>query len=348
MLCDSNYNIKQLPSGLLVSILGLLGNAGAGNRARVCRNFASAQSLAITKLKVTPNMLADNCAGLLKALKHFPNTTVCDFSCLDIGDSGVQALASVLPKTLITLDFYGNQIKAAGARALAAKLPDTLTTLNLSGNQIKAAGAIALAEVLFKFKDFTSLDFGNNNIGSEAIALARVLPQTITTLNLYCNQIEDSGIQALAKHLPPKLTMIDLSDNLIKAAGAIVLAGVLPSTIKILNLGYNDIGDDGAVTLANKLHDCPNLTNLYLEYNSIGDKGAKTLANALHYCPNLTNLYLEDNDIGTVGVQDLVAAVASELFYNDSRQITVYGIDGFKDLVQADLKTFQYRSKCQR
>ena len=174
-----------------------------------------------------------------------------------IGKEGVTALAGVLSRTQITeLSLDWNRIEDGGAEALAGCLKDT---------------------------NITSLYLGGNNIGDEgAKALAQNLPNTLTDLRFYCNQIGKEGAIALAGCLKDtNLTSLDLGSNQIGYEGAKALAeGLKDTNITSLDLGWNQIGNEGATALAESLKDT-NLTSLNLGNNKIGKEGVEVLNKAL-------------------------------------------------------------------
>ena len=117
--------------------------------------------------------------------------------------------------------------------------------------------------------------------------------QSLTSLNLCCNNIGAEGARALANN--QSLTSLSLQSNNIGAEGARALAN--NQSITELDLWSNGIGDDGARALANN----QSLTSLVLNKNNIGDEGARALANN----QSLTSLSLYDNNISAEGARAL-------------------------------------------
>ncbi|HBC71321.1 MAG TPA: hypothetical protein DCZ38_00870, partial [Coxiellaceae bacterium] len=89
-------------------------------------------------------------------------------------------------------------------------------------------------------------------------------------------------IEELKKYLEenPTVTTLNLFSNDIGPEGAKALAGVLKEnkTLTTLNLGSNNIDSEGAKALAGVLKVNTTLTTLDLENNNIGPEGAKALA----------------------------------------------------------------------
>jgi Ran GTPase-activating protein (RanGAP) involved in mRNA processing and transport len=163
---------------------------------------------------------------------------------------------------------------------------------------------------------------------------------TLTSLNLYGNQIGDAGAKDLSNALKHNttLTSLDLGNNLIGAAGAKDLSDVLKhnTTLLSLDLGDNQIGAAGAKDLSDALKHNTIITSLNLYSNQIGDVGAKDLSDALKYNTTLTSLYLGNNEIGAAGAKDLSNALnhnttltSLDLSYNQ------IGAAGAKDLSDA-------------
>ncbi|OJW68981.1 MAG: hypothetical protein BGO68_01955 [Candidatus Amoebophilus sp. 36-38] len=172
-----------------------------------------------------------------------------DLYCNQVGDSGIQALAKVLPNTQIhTLNLGANQIGASGVQELAKVLSNThVHTLHLAYNQIGASGVQELAKVLPNSQVHTLYLCGNQIGASGVQELAKVLPGTqVHTFNLRYNQIGDSGVQELAKVLPStQVHTLDLGVNQISDSGIQELAKVLSSTqVHTLYLWADRIGDE--------------------------------------------------------------------------------------------------------
>lgn len=94
--------------------------------------------------------------------------------------------------------------------------------------------------------------------GATTIANALYNNTTLEELNLWNNQISDSGIYSLSQVLSV--------NNL---------------TLRSIGLGQNKISDEGAQYLAEMLKTNKTITRLWLFRNEIGDRGMKLLADAL-------------------------------------------------------------------
>jgi len=122
---------------------------------------------------------------------------------------------------LTSLNLSWKEIGAVGGEALARAIAknDTLKTLNLSWNLLGAVGTIALLQVLARRCSLTTLSLRGNLLcaGRTTAALAKFLEcnDTLVTLDLSKNWLEDEGAHDLAKGLASNYTLmhLDLSSN---------------------------------------------------------------------------------------------------------------------------------------
>ena len=154
-----------------------------------------------------------------------------------------------------------------------------------------------------------------NDFNKEIEELKKYLEEnpTVTTLNLFSNDIGPEGAKALAGVLKENktLTTLNLGSNNIDSEGAKALAAALEvnKTLTTLNLSDNNIGPEEAKALAEALEVNKTLTTLDLFHNNIGPEGAKELAEALKVNKTLNMLNLETNDIGLEGAKALAEAL---------------------------------------
>jgi hypothetical protein len=178
-----------------------------------------------------------------------------------------------------------------------------VTSLSFAAHGMGNDHVAKLTKLLQGNRSLTSLNLYGNNISAiGAKEIGKMLPSTtLKSLNLEMNDIGAEGAAELAQRLPnTTLTSLNLASNSIGVEGAKEIAQALPGTaLTFLNLGWNDIGDGGTVAIAKIL---PNtvLTSINLEWCSISDVGATEIAQTL---PNtaLTFLSLELNYIGDAG-----------------------------------------------
>ena len=100
---------------------------------------------------------------------------------------------------------------------------------------------------IFELKNLTSLDLYDNQLGDTgATEIAKhLVGSNLTNLNLARNQIGHRGAAAIANHLVgSNLNTLDLSENRIGHAGATeIIKNIVGSNVNTLYLGDNLIGD---------------------------------------------------------------------------------------------------------
>jgi Ran GTPase-activating protein (RanGAP) involved in mRNA processing and transport len=121
--------------------------------------------------------------------------------------------------------------------------------------------------------------------GATALSTSLTKNQSLVSLELSYNALEDQGTQSIAQALDQ-------------------------CAIKTLGLTSNGLTDVGAAHLAEALErDNCALTSLSISNNNISDIGATRLAEALSVNVRLETLYVEENAIGPAGMDVLARAV---------------------------------------
>lgn len=155
----------------------------------------------------------------------------------------------------------------------------SVVKLGLRRMSLGDRSVIALASVL-KETSIQSLDLGHNFVVSGAEHLAQGLKSSsVTSLDLFNNGIEDSGVMALAGALKEtSVQWLNLGRNDFGRAGLQALAAILKET-SVATLGVYDNGDseseledDDAEALLQGLRDSPVIEMLKLERLEVDDK----------------------------------------------------------------------------
>jgi Ran GTPase-activating protein (RanGAP) involved in mRNA processing and transport len=261
--------------------------------------------------------------------------------------SSFRRLIQSLPKSLEELSLCWNGINESTSDTLARRMPSlkNVKKIRLCGNPLGGAGLGLLLEVgsLHRISqvDLCDCDIGNdgalrlaqflskpctsiqrltlkmNSIGENgakflADGLAR--NQSLVTLHMHCNEIDDEGVEALMTSLSmgsSALEELSLCANLISDIGTKAIARNLHTTrLKRLYLNHNVIGDEGIEHLVHALDGSMKgnrLEELALCSNGLGNKSATALALALQSNQSLLILELSGNPrIDRRGVSNFV------------------------------------------
>ncbi|WP_316354213.1 leucine-rich repeat domain-containing protein [Candidatus Trichorickettsia mobilis] len=161
---------------------------------------------------------------------------------------------------------------------------------------------------------------------------------TITSLNLWANNIGKDGAKLIFEALPNlSITAIAISENQIGDTGAGFLADTLEkaeSPVTFVRLWGNDIGNLGVKLLAQPLMQLGcKIKCLDLSYNGIGDLGADYIAAVLFANSSIELIDLSGNLIGNLGALTIAKAIASNnslISLNlHNNQITAIGAEPF-------------------
>lgn len=148
-----------------------------------------------------------------------PSTiTELDVSHNKITNHGARLLAKLLgPKSVLTsLDLCDNQIHAEGGRYLgrALKRNESLTELNMRLNRLTDQGGSMVFDGLCYNQTLTSLNLGSNSISTQSMkSLCKALLKNrmiVSTLDLSCNELDDSDLEELYGALQGNETLMSL------------------------------------------------------------------------------------------------------------------------------------------
>lgn len=157
----------------------------------------------------------------------------------------------------------------------ALKVNQSLIALNITGHKLEITNDEndPVHEALVTHPTLSVLDFGACRLGNQlAITLADRLKSgnTLTTVNVTYNDIDNSGIKPLAEQLANNTTVteLNLQGNHIDDEGAAYLGGMLSTntTLSKLNLYHNKISKKGIEIMLNSLKF--NQTLSYLDFTS--------------------------------------------------------------------------------
>ena len=312
---------------------------------------------------------------LTRSVTNWSQFEELNLSCNSISCKAATRLAGGLctATNLVRVDLENNLLCAKGMAALIDDIKNCqLKYLNIGGNIISQ-------KCVWNFCNSSEVAT-HNPVISEGSLCANLLSNKLCSfvhlnnLDLSCNDIGPSGVQALMKgikgHL--ELEVLNLTDNGINSDGTVALATVLNTfpklntlclskndigpegienlmninsenlcmlnNIQVLQLGYNNILLKGALALGEGLKYCNNILRLDLQSNSIDPEGACAIAEGLKHCRNILHLDLQCNSIGQEGSNAIAKSLEdSNIRYLNLQANFIENIDW--DLAMA-LRTF--------
>lgn len=228
--------------------------------------------------------------------------------------------------TLCGADIYSLRLDHQRCRidifeSLFAKLPhleellltysvlNAAVTFKLDMIGFRQADALGMQRVLKSCPMLKSLRLPGNRIDSillKAIVAGLVKNNTLTTLDLSHNKIDDEGAIALGVLLSKKdssLQHVDLGDNQIRAEGAKALGAALGSNTAVtdFSLRLNRIGEEGGSQFFEKLKTNQAIVKLNVVSNGMGVESAKCIAEYLKATTVLQHIELSGNDMKDEG-----------------------------------------------
>uniref|UniRef100_A0A7S2PKD6 Uncharacterized protein n=1 Tax=Skeletonema marinoi TaxID=267567 RepID=A0A7S2PKD6_9STRA len=246
----------------------------------------------------------------------------------DIGDTGLQALASSLASNgkVRELHLARNDIGDTGLEALVNLLAHNraLRVLSISGNTaITKIGVRAISRSLQSRKcRLEGLWLDRINIGEEGgkiLGDALSYNKSLVTLSLWCGEndvsIGDDGLKALALGLSRNshLKELNLSGNrAITSVGLCSLKQYFQSPscgLKTLTLYSIDFGDEGAYALTDALGHNKSVKSLRFDKRGITSKGWKEFLKLICDSSSPNNIYLSNYTLREI----------SELRYTQTR-----------------------------
>jgi hypothetical protein len=195
--------------------------------------------------------------------KYIPNTvkTLC---LSNQGNSNIEVLLDDFPQGIENISLKNHKITYYGAEALGnyfTKKIKRIRGICLNYNQIDNDIAIKFAHCL-ETTHLEKLDLSYNRIDSKgAVTLIQLIPNTIRSLALASNPIDDQTVLELSKRI------LDLPD------------------LEYINLKYCQITDTGAQALARAIAQCDlKIKFLNISHNNITEKGYQEIWQNFRYC----------------------------------------------------------------
>lgn len=280
--------VTSLPASTLTYLELDSVDVGPEEAARLATHLGQAASVA--ELVLPRNQLGD--AGVEALASVLDSTRRVDLRGNKVGPKGAEALSAALRRnTVVTdLDLSTNRLRDKGATAVAAmlKVNHTLTTVSLAWNDFAAQGAAALSDALRDNDRITALDVswnGFGDTGTEALSTAFAGNETIAELLLGSTSMGPTGAAALAAMLRSNgsITRLDVSSNAIRDKGVETIAGMLDVNVslQVVDLTACAFGEQGAEALSAALRQNASVTSLVVRKNpAIGETGRAALAEA--------------------------------------------------------------------
>lgn len=256
-----------------------------GNDGLVVLSHGLAANRSLDKLVLSKNQLNEDMAlGALGRALQTSSLTILDLSMNKLGSQGLQALDLHTNSTLETIELWGNGISITGGIFLSntlSSLHSKIQNLNLRNNDLRDIGAEGIAFGLENNRSLRKIWLSSNHIGDEgATHLARSLRghAALESIYLSCCNIGNEGAKAFAELLgdpttttTTQLRVLDLYRNQIGDSGGDALAKSMNQNVSLheLNITYNRIQNTTSLKQVRFLCKCNRAGRYLLQENNL-------------------------------------------------------------------------------
>ena len=209
-----------------------------------------------------------NSTDLINKIK-VAQSSVLGVECLDeISSTELAQIFAAIPKIVTTLnlnDNYFGDIPSEELTPTFAAIPETVTVLGLSATCVGKKLVLIITGLR---KTVTTLYLDRNELGfegshEELTQIFAVIPETVTTLGLSYNYLDNIPSEKLAQTF-----------------------ATLPKTVTTLDLGNNHLSERESLTLIQTLSNLPSgIINLDLSDNALGEKNTHEVIEILNSIP---------------------------------------------------------------
>ena len=248
----------------------------------------------ITHLFLRRCSIRDQEAGMLARCKHFlPSLKVLDLSYNDITHKGMKSVVTII------------------------KSSPSLTHFAVFRNPIGDSGIQVFS--LLKLKHLIQLDLGfisyfnQEMIKVNSCGLCECFEHndSLQSLEIGYNKIEDNGIIRVANNLPNTLVRLIITHCYFTYDGAVEIGEMLKinHTLKYIHIAGNSIGDDGISAISDSLHFNATLIQLVARTCKFNVKGVESVAKMLDVNKTLKYLDISNNEIGDDGIAAVTCSI---------------------------------------
>jgi len=279
--------ISQVPSAKLAQVAGGLCQVNLAGT-----HMTNDQVLGVLEVCISSNTLVNI------NLKHNSLSTV---PAELVGQAAKHLEVMILEDTDLNIDQCTAVLEACVSS-------NTLVSLNMTGNYLKEVPAKLLAQAA---KHLHKLNLGNTHLSTEQITAVLetcVSSNTLVSLNLAINDIDEVPVQVLgkaAKHLLELNLRCTLPHLTIEQLTAVLEACVSSNTLEKISLGLNNLKDVPAQLLAQA---AKHLKEMNLKRTGLNTEQMTAVLDACVSSNTLKSLNITENDLGGVPAELLARA----------------------------------------
>ncbi len=332
LLTTADINQWQINSSALQRLDISGANLAGGTLNYFCAALTNSSMISLTMnyCRLSPSLAAS-----LFACVALSNISRLDWVGNDIGFSGAQNIARLLPDSHIEeFNLGNNELDDDAVALLAAPLSVSnisLRNLELSGNPFTGVGfqslVSALNTSLLQSLSVSRVNLGDDSVDSLMITPADQLP--LTQLDLSNTGLSNSGAAQLLLYLAnSSLVDLDLSQNFLLGDLSAPLLAIFNSSVRRLNLRQTYVRVEDLQS-AFQILNVSSLQQCDISENDLGDRLAFTLAEQL--LSNVSNQpqYLEimagDIDFSRALARSSPRTRVSKIIWEDDNRLTELG-----------------------